>query len=1278
MQVAPLATALPSENERSDRMPKALGLLWLWLVLVPSFYYLTLLQPHLANDLFWPNYNASGYQIFVIDLLNALLESTPDASTVDLSLEMVDARYDGVLPNAMVHPTYAMALLTTSRSSLEGAIISLRNTSLNSVHWLPTQYCWIDFDKTFELAYTESRQKRCFHRYAANGAVYLEAVYRNMDWSAYVAKYGSRNSNLWWAILRGLESSQRGVDWMKTVASVSTLVPAEVVYWQRAGIEVFHYQWQSVELPGLVETATLLNALGIPTSLTLKSIEHSQGPGLSISFYESFLLGIWVAGSSNASLIRGSSDYFLNSTLSLGAPPLSLENFAYGFNMFGAHQVSLVHSTLGPFLSIDLLVLSPPVALVSLTKSVSAALYESLNSASPTTYATLRTLTVAPIPPAWKQYVYYGGNLMCSYDTPQTFLQPPFTTTDACDVQTLWTVSVAPLAMVSALSLVSDSIESICALGTSDACTPFLQQAKTLALRTLNQTLVQDAVTAVRALDVSVIQAASDVTETNYTLLRQPLLDQSPFAFYGWVLLFDWVVGVREVVSFEGDNGTLVLISDDYDTTAQTSPASSVLSRASITVYYLVVYSTLVLGALVLVCTVGLCSHRRPVHRASIAYFYRVASSTWLGRPLVLLRGTTAMLLLSSAPWQNYKSIGLVNSYNIVNAYGISYPFMLQATAGYHRLESQTSFKMYWSLASDLGALLKNTSTISGKSLLRSSSRFAFQNTSLQEILVTEKMLPPWPWSANYELLSSYLGPFGSIDMVYVSVPSVLSEAICAFDVAVAGARKLATSSYVLIRDEYHTFPAPALWAKTVYAASGSVLCPDQPSAYLAKLTLILGADAYQKGCEALYHTALSMVSSRDHILFSVLVAGIDATTNVTAICLLEPLSNIPYCETKLHTAMAFLLHVPDLSHWRPSLYAAIHELQIQWVQFGALNTTAPMELYHLPVLDPSDATFDYVAWLFLYDWALGNREVISFQGDLGTLTAMGSDLPHLEQTDDAAQLPTVLALYARRAVQYVTVSIIALAVLSLIYLIRVRGAIEGRNLLKLSRVGGLVWVGRPLIGLRSITALALLSSASVQLTTDGQLSYFTSQAVPWYTTCLAANEVTWLVGIVNDLGLPWTTWHLPKYALINSLLVWLVSALLAILAPVQASISIAKSCAVVSLDYQVQCSAGAVLIGSRARLLTLIGVVFGCNVLCYSVARWYYQDDSRLRSSSLLLCSGAKFLFRHETWIKHDVYYMDRASAVVNGLVSVGWRDEWFVMDVKTWRLHRLSNGET
>ncbi|EQC27747.1 hypothetical protein SDRG_14496 [Saprolegnia diclina VS20] len=1711
MRVAPLETPR-SESGTGARVSHVLGVLWLWLVLAGNIYCLLyVFGPRLANDLFWPHYNASGYQAYVVDALNELLETAPDASSVDLSVVTTEARYDSLLTTTMVHPTYTMALLTTKLSSLDHAVTRLRNMSLDNVLWLPTQYCWVDFNKSLELAHTATRQERCRRQYAANGAVYFEAVARNMD---YVAFTTTPDPNLCFllAIQRGLEASSVGVRWLDSVAHVTTTVGEEVAAWQLHGITAFRYQWQNVLVPRLDEAATLVNALGIESSLTLKSIASSHGAGSSDAFSGSFAVDVNSVCACNMSLIRDTPNFLNTTCVETLAQPF--EAYTYAPFFFGATHTSLVRAALGPLGSIDLLVVSPPVALISLTRALSTAIYRELETASATRYAKLRTFTVAPTPPAWTtaSFAFYGGSLLCDHGTPQTFLQPPFARADECRVQSLWTMSVSPIAMVSVLTLVNDSVESICGLVTSEVCESSLHLAQTLVPRSLNPILVQNATATTAAIGISVVQMAVDTVELSDTLLRQPLLETSSFAFYGWVLLLDWVAGKREVVSFQGDNGTLVVISDAYDTTAQTSPASRVLSQASITVYYLLVYSSLVLSALVLVSSLQFGTLDRPLHRSSIASFHRVASSTWLGRPLVGLRGATAMLVLSSAPvgivrpfnlytqlelprrplfetwvlaweaawasyvlhelmlpltrhdaraagmlsttllmgscilldvvwpvtvvasidrscteadpapeyiyamqlvcnsssialgsprrllllavvamsavvlsvvifhhskhpvrtldsllvpgvahafykqhddatrriddicmgllpwrqnavldiklwaivrpaaddvltpvvpmlgptvhvkssggtrlelssrgkaflwlivgslyvgldlgssfsylkllettlsndlvwpafnitgahvflakgmsqwsstmalhdaainqvgvfntsdasivypiqhgakvqystlttlhdaisslrkidgcdgpwvftqycyldfdgvwemansikrqercqskvnngavflasllrnvdlstcwneefeigfgselrqstagqtllasftppyrsiddeeshwasksissytlqWQNYKSIGLLYSYSIVNAYGIPYSFSLQSTAGYYRIESQTSFKMYWSLANDLRRLTTNISTMAGTSLLRSSSRFAYRNASLQDVLVTEDVLPPLPWSANYERLSSHLGPFGSIDTVYISAPSVLHEAIAAFRIAVAGARRRNSTSYISILDEFYTTPVPTKWNRTIYAVSGSVLCPNQPRHALSLLEYVIGADAYQRSC-ASYYSALGFVPIRDHILFAVHLANIEATTTIAAVCAHQGPYSRDTCTSKIRNALAFLPYLPTLPEWRPSLIAAIQDLNVEWAQFGYANaSSAPVELFHTPVFDPSDPTFDYFAWLFFYDWALGNREVISYQGDVNTLTLMGNTLASISQSADLGQLPTIFTLYARQAVQYVTISIIALALLSLFYLIHVRGAIEGRSLLQLSRVGGLVWVGRPLIGLRSITALSLLSSASVQLTTDAQLSYFALQAVPWYATCLAANEVTWLVGIVNDLGLPWTTWRLPKYALISSLLIWLVSALLAILAPVQASITVAPSCTIVSLDYQVQCRAGTVVIGSRARLLTLIGVVFACNVLCFSVARWYYREDLRLRSSSLLLCSGAKFLFRHENWIKHDVYYMDRASAVVNGLVSVAWRDEWVVLDVKTWRLHRLS----
>ncbi|EQC28282.1 hypothetical protein SDRG_13963 [Saprolegnia diclina VS20] len=270
-------------------------------------------------------------------------------------------------------------------------------------------------------------------------------------------------------------------------------------------------------------------------------------------------------------------------------------------------------------------------------------------------------------------------------------------------------------------------------------------------------------------------------------------------------------------------------------------------------------------------------------------------------------------------------------------------------------------------------------------------------------------------------------------------------------------------------------------WKEHIYAASGSLLCPDQRSLYLTKVTSILVVDAYQRACASSY-SVLSFVPSRNHILFAVLLADIDTTTNITSICLCESRGRHHICDAQIRAALAFRPYLPTLPHWRPSLYASIDNLQIEWLQFGMTNETAPIDLFHLPVLDPSDPSFDYFAWLFLYDWALA---------------FMGDTLPQLSQPVDNAQLPTVFALYALQAIRYVTYVMIMLAAVTFVYILLSRGHVEGLNMFEMSRVGGIVWVGRPLVALRSITALCLLSTASIELQTDGVVSYFVTTPVP-------------------------------------------------------------------------------------------------------------------------------------------------------------------------------------
>ncbi|KDO25728.1 hypothetical protein SPRG_09027 [Saprolegnia parasitica CBS 223.65] len=1555
------------------------GVLWVTLTLAGSIYYLYLLQPRFANDLIWPFYNTSGYRIFFVDVLNAFLETAPDGSLIDVGSIALEGRYEGVLVDATVHPTYAMSLLAAKLTTLEFAIGSLRNLSVANVPWLPTAYCWVDLHQAFELAHTEMRQQRCRDRYAANGAVYLEAILRNTDYNAFLDRFGGNDSAYGYAIERGLMASARGVAFLDSLLRVRTTVADEAVVWRQCGITRFCYEWQNAQLPAVVETATIMNALGVATPLTLKSTARNIGAWTSSAFHRIWFMDL--VDVYTCSLIRDTLDYYGNGSCYSYLPMVPGNDAVF---IFDTSQLDMTLPYLGPYFSVDLWVVPPPASVVELVSILSASIYGSLNSTTAAMYNALPTLRLAPMPLAWTSgpYVFYGGSPLCTYGKAQAYLLPPFSMHDRCVVQAPWTISLPPISMIAALVLVNDTVDSICALQSSETCSSVLSRLESFRgweLSSLHAHHVRDAAAAVANLDVSIIQLASDV-DGNYTLLIQPLLETA-FAFYGWALLLDWVHGRREVVSFEGDDLTLVLISDAYDVTPSTSTGAT-LGTATIGVYYALVYACALLGAVTVVTILWATYARNTLTSINLFAFNRVAGSTWLGRPLLLLRGMSAILLLSSAPidvtrshdvfmqlalprrsvletlllaweatwisyvlhelllpldagraffigsastglavlgisvmelgwptavvaaidrpaktgdpkrlvlllwipcvlfvplwlllsgvgraflacnpaldgvgrvasglfrlqsyytfdlklwrvlavvyrlvhhppgprtklstkhwvpcfwvlfgaiyvsvaiyssaayldvaqgtfvndliwprfnmtgahlflaqwmaspphhllldaartdsialtnslainglgmyndtkasilvapqqgarvqytslialdeaivglrslhpcdapwvftpycyldldrtwemansrsrqarcltktqngavylasllrnvdlracwgdafevgfatelrrstagiaflasiapplWQNYKSIGLLHSYDVVNAYGAAYPFTLQSTVGHFRLSSQTSLKMYWGLAHDLTGLVGNTSALlGGKSLLRMSSNFAFANGSLQDALVEAQLLPPFPWTLNYRLLSSYLGPFGSIDMIYVPVPRVLQQVAMTFGDAIAIARQRDPLGYRNISAAEVTFPVPSAWRGTVqWAMSGSALCPIQTNDYAPQLFFLISSDAFDKTCSSPF-PGLGFLPSRNHVLFALLLANVISASNLTALCVVGVTYDMPACVASMQLALAYALRVPLPALPTATYAGAIENISLQVIQFGSTSRSVPTELYVTPFLDPLDAAFNYHAWLYLYDWILGQREVISFQADNGTLTLLGAGLTSIESSVDTTQLSTVFSLYALQVVRYVTFVMLLLAAVTAVYILAARGHVEGQNMLELSRVGGIVWVGRPLIVVRGITAICLLSTSSVELETDGILSFFVMKQVPIYMTCLAANEVTWFVGVVNDVSVVMTQNYTMTYAMINSLLVWLVSACLATLAPVRPTVTIAPTCRLAALDFQVVCSMG-------------------------------------------------QYLFSVEGWIKHDTYYLDRASGVLNGLLS-------------------------
>ncbi|KAH9114371.1 hypothetical protein AeMF1_011539 [Aphanomyces euteiches] len=129
---------------------------------------------------------------------------------------------------------------------------------------------------------------------------------------------------------------------------------------------------------------------------------------------------------------------------------------------------------------------------------------------------------------------------------------------------------------------------------------------------------------------IEIVQLALNRSSGTSVLLRHAIIDPSDqaFAFVGWSYLYDWTVGDREVASFQGDVCTYDLISYKYTSNVPSKPLSSEFPNS--------VARFVELGVIYVMCS------------SNFFFFNRVVGPTWVGRPLLLMRGCMAILLLST------------------------------------------------------------------------------------------------------------------------------------------------------------------------------------------------------------------------------------------------------------------------------------------------------------------------------------------------------------------------------------------------------------------------------------------------------------------------------------------------------------------------------------------------------------------------------------------------------------------------------------------------------
>ncbi|OQR89504.1 hypothetical protein THRCLA_22678 [Thraustotheca clavata] len=619
--------------------------------------------------------------------------------------------------------------------------------------------------------------------------------------------------------------------------------------------------------------------------------------------------------------------------------------------------------------------------------------------------------------------------------------------------------------------------------------------------------------------------------------------------------------------------------------------------------------------------------------------------------------------------WQNYKALGVLESFYVQNAFGMSHSITLKYSNGSMHTHMQTSFKMQWPFASQLWAVASNNSIITGQSLIRQSPHFAFTNTTMFEALLDNQTLVA-PLSIGLTITQKSIGPFGEINMIRVPIPSTLVEWHSMIKTRVNQRMPTFENRVMEIFQSASGVltmgSAPKSWGIADFVG-GDITCPTQTTS--SSICIYFSA---QGACVTDMNDNIAV----DNLKIAQALLSLGPTYDIYSACNHATMQYNAQCiaflvRTRDFISAAFTsdewLAIANLSASTVSYIQSTRPLSV--VQY--IKNTTGTHLIQSNIFDPEDVSYHVFGWFYLLEWISGVREVVQFNGQFGTPSIFSArNSIHIAPVN-SLEVPLNVAYYARCVLLYVSSVLFLVACIACYYIAKTKANIEGFNMFSINRVAGLVWIGRTFLFLRGITAICLLSTAKLDLSQFHGFYYMVSVPQSWFMTIMASGEVTWLVFIINDSFSVVTKQYTAIYATKSSIIVWTAAAIWCLASSVKHQAIINRSCSVVTLDYQVFCQSGLIVIGDQSRFVGLIALAIGLVLICYIIQRCRYPHMKESRLKSHLLYATALHHFRQKRWIYNNVYHLDRASAAINGLISYYLDShQVIVLDIKTWRI--------
>ncbi|KAF0688422.1 Aste57867_19938 [Aphanomyces stellatus] len=634
--------------------------------------------------------------------------------------------------------------------------------------------------------------------------------------------------------------------------------------------------------------------------------------------------------------------------------------------------------------------------------------------------------------------------------------------------------------------------------------------------------------------------------------------------------------------------------------------------------------------------------------------------------------------------WQNYKFMGVTESFHISNYANEEYPLTLKKTNSSFHVSGATAYKMYSPLANYLtGFVTNHSSVLSGGCLIRAAPNFAFANASAQDGLLADGILTA-PFDPAYLMMVDAIGPFGVVDIKRVAVPQDLRNLYLAMrmfllsKLSVEGSR--IQGDFWTVYTLHFLRPQPVAWDPPALMWGGDIFCGLN---FGGNTTFPFEFFSSSGLCGNYFWDYMKPYTQ--NLWMAILAMGSQTPLNATQVSLRDA-SHERDVVSSINNALS-LMHQYMSARERAQFDTAAADtkatirdiVNLQLIQYLSFDG-ATYFFSRVNVFAPSEPDFEFFAWLYLFEWVEGTREVISLQGSFDTLTTMSTTKPLVQELTDAIEIPLNVGRFFYAIIFYITTVLFGVGCVVTMYIIASHGYVDGINVIAFNYVAGHVWIGRPLMLLRSLTSIALLSTSQLQLVAPMArlTSYFQSPSRDVLTTLVSSGEICWLVYILVDTCSIVTGEYTAFYSTPSVVVVSVSVAIWSFASPTTHSVALSRKCTVVAVDFDVSCVSGVIRIGSLTRFGGLIGVACGGCLASFLAVRVCIKHPPRLPTLSPLLYSAAKTEFEHTTlanWEYNGIYYLDKASAAMTGILTFTFQGTLYLADIKTWRVYEMPS---